>query len=277
MRHGMTVRIVLPVSSLAWLTLVPSADCQSCIQTCIDRSSGVIGMTYQQKYEACEIRCKGKDLTSWGAIAYSKKDRISGWSFEQVDRASAERVALQNCNKEGGVKCLIETSFNATCGAIAADGDQVTWGTGGTEAAAKRFAMAECAKLDVKKCAVEASVCSASGTSSSPGTPPPPAPPKAIAWGAIAYSSADMGVGWSQGKSDRASAEKEAMAICAQRGKACAVGAAFNKQCGALAADRNFTGWGVSADQRQALQKALDECRKAGGTRCVPHVSFCSF
>jgi hypothetical protein len=67
------------------------------------------------------------------------------------------------------------------------------------------------------------------------------------------------------------------MAACAQRGKECVLRTAFNKQCGALAADRNFTGLGVSADQREALQKALDECKKAGGTRCVPHISFCSF
>ena len=51
---------------------------------------------------------------------------------------------------------------------------------------------------------------------------------------------------------------------------------AFNKQCGALAADRTFTGWATSADQRQALQKAVDECKKAGGTMCVPHIAFCS-
>jgi hypothetical protein len=243
----------------------------------MDSSQLISGMTYQHKYELCEIRCKGKDLTSWGAIAYSKRDKISGWSFEQVDRASAERVALQYCNQNGGVKCLMETSFYATCGAVAADGDLVALGTAGTEASAQRFAMAECTKLGGKKCEVEASVCSAHGSSNSSGTPPPPPPPKAISWGAIAYSSTDMGAGWSQGKNDRASAEKEAMAVCAQRGKGCVLRAAFNKQCGALAADRNFTGSGVSADQRQALQQALDTCRKAGGTRCVPHISFCSF
>lgn len=277
MKQGTRVLILFPVSALVLLTLVPAAAGQSCFQTCMDRSAGISGMTYQHKYELCEIRCKGKGLTSWGAIAYSKKDRISGWSFEQVDRASAERAALQYCNKEGGVKCLVETSFNATCGAVAADGDLVAWGTAGTAAGAKQFAVAECTRLGGKKCEVEASVCSASGSSSSSGTPPPPQPPKAISWGAIAYSSTDMGAGWSQGKTDRASAEREAMAACAQRGKACVLRTAFNKQCGALAADRDFTGWGVSADQRQALQKALDDCRKAGGARCVPHISFCSF
>jgi hypothetical protein len=85
-----------------------------------------------------------------------------------------------------------------------------------------------------------------------------------------------MGAGYSQGKPDRATAEREAMAICAQRGRACVLQTAFNKQCGALAADRNFTGWAVSNDMREALQKATDECRKRGGTNCAPHVAFCS-
>jgi len=72
------------------LTLVAAAAGQSCLQKCMDSSAQISGMTYQHKYELCEIRCKGKDLTSWGAIAYSKKDKIAGWSFQQVDRASAE-------------------------------------------------------------------------------------------------------------------------------------------------------------------------------------------
>ena len=85
-----------------------------------------------------------------------------------------------------------------------------------------------------------------------------------------------MGAGWSQGKSDRGAAEREAMALCQQRGKSCVLRATFNKQCSALAADRNFEGLGVSADVREAQQKAIDECRKAGGTRCAPHIMFCS-
>jgi hypothetical protein len=85
-----------------------------------------------------------------------------------------------------------------------------------------------------------------------------------------------MGAGFSQGKDDRASAEKEAMSVCSQRGKGCVLRTAFNKQCGALAVDRDFTGSGTSTDQREAQQKAVDECKKAGGTRCVLHISFCS-
>ena len=94
--------------------------------------------------------------------------------------------------------------------------------------------------------------------------------------GAIAYSAADMGAGWSQGKADRATAEREAMALCQQRGKSCVLRGAFNNQCGALAADRNLEGSATSTDAREAQQKAMDECRKAGGTRCALHIMFCS-
>jgi hypothetical protein len=85
-----------------------------------------------------------------------------------------------------------------------------------------------------------------------------------------------MGAGYSQGKPDRASAEKEAMSICSQRGKGCVLRTAFNKQCGALAADRDFTGWAISTDQTDALRKAIEECKKSGGTTCAPHIAFCS-
>jgi hypothetical protein len=118
--------------------------------------------------------------------------------------------------------------------------------------------------------------CEGDSSAPRPSTPRAPVPPRAASWGAIAYSSRDMGAGWSQGKDDRASAEKAAMAACAQRGKACVVRATFNKMCGALAADRDVTGSGTSTDAREAQQKALNECRKAGGSNCVLHILFCS-
>jgi hypothetical protein len=273
MKYGTMVLILLGLSSVA------AADC---ITDCMQRSGCWSGRSITDPHacnvqpELCRIQCQGKGGSGWAAIAYSKKDKIAGWSFEQSDRATAERVALQYCTKEGGVKCEIWTSFNGLCGAVAADGDLAGWGTAGSQAGAKQRAISECAKQGGKRCEVEASVCS-SGASSSGAAPSTPTPPKSISWGAIAYSSADMGAGWSQGKDDRASAVKEAMAACSQRGKACVVRTAFNKQCAALAADRDFTGSGTSTDQRAAQQKAIDDCKKAGGSRCVLHISFCSF
>jgi hypothetical protein len=243
----------------------------------MSRSQVITGMTYDHKYELCQIQCKGKTSPpSYGAIAYSRQDKHWGVAFNQNDKATAENLAVQYCAKQGGVKCLIEASFQNTCGAVAADGDKVTWGTSGTKLNAEERAIAECARVGGKNCAAKASICSSPGAGAASSLPSSPPPPRTGFWGAIAYSNSDMGAGWSQGKDDRASAEKEAMAVCSQRGKACVLRTTFNKQCGALAADREFAGWGTSADQREAQQKAIDDCKKAGGARCVLHISFCS-
>jgi hypothetical protein len=228
--------------------------------------------------ELCAIQCKGKPGDSWGAIAYSKKEKVSGFSYSQPERALAERTALKFCADAGGTACVVEAYYHNDCGAVAADGDRVTWGTANTKAGAVEGAMSECAKAGGKACRIAQSACSdpdgGADTNGSKSSLPPP--PKAISWGAIAYSSREMSEGHSQGQADRASAEKEAMSLCAQRGRACVVVTAFNKSCGALAADGNITGAGTSPDQRVALQQAMDACRKAGGTRCAPHVAFCS-
>jgi hypothetical protein len=282
MKQQAKVLTLLLVSSLVRPAYISTAAGQSCLLSCMDASAGISGMTYQHKYELCEIRCKGQaDPPAYGAIAYSRKDKLWGFTYNQSDKATAEKLAFQNCVKQGGAKCLIEASFHNICGAIAADGDTVAWGTSGTKLNAEQNALAACARAGGKKCAAQASICSspgAGGGSSLPSTslPGTPLAPRTASWGAIAYSNGDMGAGFSQGKDDRASAEKEAMAACSQRGKACVLRTAFNKQCGALAADRDFAGWGTSADQREAQQTALDACKRAGGARCVLHISFCS-
>src|ERR1700733_11413427 len=151
MKQRAKIPLLLSVSSLVWLTpFVPTTVGQTCQLDCMAASQVGInsgGMTYDHAWELCQIRCKGKDLISWGAIAFSKKDKIYGWSSEQVDRASAERVALANCNKEGGIKCVVENSFYNSCGAVAADGDLVALGTGGSKRNVEQLAMAECVKL----------------------------------------------------------------------------------------------------------------------------------
>jgi hypothetical protein len=286
MKQRTKVLFLLFVSALVWPTFISTAAGGDCYLECMQGSgcySGGMGSPncgYNNAHamEMCNIQCKGKtSAPSCGAIAYSRKDKLWGFTYDQSDKATAEKLALQYCVKQGGANCRIEASFANTCGAIAADGDIVTWGTSGTKLGAQQRAEAECTRAGGKKCEAQASICSSPGAGASSSLPSTPLPPRTVSWGAIAYSSRDMGAGWSQGKDDRASAEKEAMTACAQRGKACVLQTAFNKQCGALAADRDFTGWGTSADQREALQKAIDECKKAGGTRCVPHISFCSF
>jgi hypothetical protein len=278
MRQWTKVLILLSVSTLVRPGFVRIAAGANCLIDCMERFNPTAGMTFNHWNELCAIQCKGQNADpAHGAIAYSRKDKLWGFTYDQNDRATAEKLALQYCVKQGGAKCLIEASFHNICGAIAADGDIVTWGTDGSRLGAQQRAEAACARVGGKKCEAQASVCSSPGPTGASNLTSAPLPPRNVSWGAIAYSSGDMGAGWSQGKDDRASAEKEAMAACSQRGKACVLRTAFNKQCGALAADRDFTGWATSADQREALQKATEECKKAGGTRCVPHISFCSF
>ncbi len=277
MTHRVKILILLAACGLVRPTAVPCADC---FIDCMERSGCWSGRSISDPHgcnvqpQICRIQCQGKSGNGWGAIAYSKKDKISGWSFEQDNKAAAEKVAVQYCTKSGGAHCAVAASFDKLCGAIAADGELVAWGTYGTKETAQQRAVSECTKLGGKKCEIQAWVCS--GATSNSSAPSAPRPPKATAWGAIAYSSRDMGAGWSHGKDDRASAEREAMALCSQRGKACVLQTAFNKQCGALAADREFTGVAAAADVLMAQQKAMDECKKAGGTRCALHIAFCS-
>ena len=277
MRRTGQLLLLFSASFLVRPTFVSNADGADCIIECMQRSQMITGMTYDHKYELCQISCRGKNSPPmYGAIAYSRKDKLFGFTYDQSDKATAEKLAIQYCVKQGGAKCQIEASFHNICGAVAADGETVFWGTSGTKYGAEQRALAECTRLGGKKCEARASICSSPGSNGDSDLPVTPRQPGTVSWGAIAYSNGDMGAGWSQGKGDKASAEKEALAACAQRGKACTVRATFNKQCGALAADRDIAGLGTSADQREAQTKAIDECRKAGGTRCVLHISFCS-
>ncbi len=268
---------------------ISTAECVDCVVQCMSLYQGNSGMTYDHKRELCEIQCKGKTSTpTYGAIAYSRKDKLWGYSYNQPQQVGAEKIAMQNCVKQGGAQCVVHASFHNTCGAVAASGDGsvITWGIAGSKYSAQQYAEAACHKNGGTKCEAQASICSSPdssgasvlGGTSAPSTSAPTtvAPARKVSWGAIAYSAGDMGAGWSQGKDDRASAEKEAMGICAKRGKACSVRTAFTKQCGALAADGTVTGLGTAADQRAANQKAIDDCKRAGGARCVLHISFCS-
>jgi hypothetical protein len=260
---------------------------QQSVNQCIDNCFGLacsaypLGSSAQQAcHDRClEFNCKTRRVDPWGAIAYSKPDKAAGWAYEQVEKSTAENLAMQNCRKQGGAQCQLVTSFQRTCASVAASGNFVGVGTAGNRDSAQKAALEQCARSGGKNCEIQAWVCSApnSASSTTPATPSTPRDPNAPSWGAIAYSSRDMGAGYSQGKADRATAEREAMRVCAQRGKECVLLSTFNKLCGALAADGTITGTSTSADQRQALAKALDECKRAGGTRCVPHIAFCSF
>jgi hypothetical protein len=190
--------------------------------------------------------------------------------------AAADGAAVATCSKYGS-NCKVVYRFQNTCAALAlAKGAQhFEVATGSTEKEAEASATAVCQKR-WGPCVSDLSACSLTSTSRS-NKPNPPAQPHATSWGAIAYSAPDMQAGWSQSKNDRSLAEKEAMNACSQRGKACVLRTVFNKQCAALARDGRFVGWATSTEPREAQQKAVEECRKDGGTRCALQVFFCSF
>lgn len=261
--------------------LLPDAgrgvDCQSqCSMRCAGYSEGT---AKQNCLNNClYFDCPKQNANQWGAIAYSVSDQRAGWAYRQPDRGTAENTALRYCRQEGGRDCRVITSFsNGLCGSVAADGNLWGWGTAGSPNAAQQRSLRECANQGGRNCTVEAWVCSANDRSSSGSNAERTAPPKAVAWGAIAYSPRDFGAGWAQGKDDRSGAEREAMAKCETRGKGCVVRTVFNKQCGALAADGAITGVASAPDLNQARQKAIEECRRAGGAHCALHIGFCSF
>jgi hypothetical protein len=205
----------------------------------------------------------------YGAIAFGDQG-AEGMSWNQTSPADAERAALNLCGRRG-TNCKVVNRFQNTCGALAKSDDARHFeaATAPTKEQAEASAVGAC-KSRWGKCSSDLSSCSYADRH----VPPPP--PRAISWGAIAFSAVDGQTGWSQAKDDRASAEKEALSVCSQRGKACVVMTAFNKQCGGLARDGRVAGTAVAADQQVALQQAREACAKNGGARCVVQVLFCS-
>lgn len=272
------LRRILVLSLGVTFGLTPRLACgQGCYEGCQSSCKDLSGHINSGCVTNCNrAYCENKNDNQprpYGAIAYGTDHGAEGISWNKGTQAEADQAALATCVKHGN-NCKLVYRFQDTCAAlaVAAGAQHYEAATGNTEKNAEANATVAC-RHNWGRCLADLSACSLTGAS----RPSPSPPPRAISWGAIAYSIADMGAGWSQGKSDRASAEKEAMNTCSQHGRACVLRTAFNKQCGALAADRNFAGWGAATDQREAQRNAMDECTKTGGTRCVLHISFCSF
>jgi hypothetical protein len=106
----------------------------------------------------CQSRCSGRRW--WGAIAYSTPDHQAGWSFEFNTADAAKQRAMAHCAAAKGKACKIWAFFENECGAVAADGNIVTWGTAYLEANAKQRALQECRTAGGRNCVIEAWVCS---------------------------------------------------------------------------------------------------------------------
>src|SRR5277367_5792851 len=142
MKTVVRVLILMLLGLLVRPGFVATGVCGSCVLNCMkywscsNPSGGHCAQEQNQAYYLCEIRCKGQTGTGWGAIAYSAKDKIAGWSFENDYKGTAEQVALQYCNRDRGANCVIRVDYLNSCGAVAADGDMVASGTAGTKTGA---------------------------------------------------------------------------------------------------------------------------------------------
>lgn len=133
-------------------------DCMN-LSRCWSRWSSSDPWACRDQEHRCEIQCEGKNKKSYGAIAYSAKDKRAGWSYGFEDLSKAKKNALDNCSKQGSA-CQLWVWYANSCGAIAADGKIVTWGTSDIKRNADQRALSECAKAGGKKCAIEVSQCS---------------------------------------------------------------------------------------------------------------------
>ena len=99
---------------------------------------------------------------SWGAIA-----SVQGWwgySFNHASRGAAEQAARAQCERTAGQpgSCVVRTSFDRACGALAT-GNYGEWGTAtaASAAGAGKAAAAQCnGHLPTEPCKVVVSVCS---------------------------------------------------------------------------------------------------------------------
>jgi hypothetical protein len=131
---------------------------------CVSECAGPVCSDLTNQTDSCvdiRAKCQSKcaNQKSWGAIAYSPKDKARGWSEGFADLSQAQQKALDNCSVRGAA-CKLRVWYNNSCGALAADGDIVTFGTSDVRANADQRVLLECKKAGGKKCVVEVSQCS---------------------------------------------------------------------------------------------------------------------
>ena len=153
--------LLLVVLALSWK---PSRTASALGGDCLYQCEGSTCYDFSNKADfcgelraKCQARCSGR--RQWGAIAYSTKDKGAGWSYGFSDLSDAKKEAMQRCSLQGKA-CKLWAWFENECGAVAADGDTVTWGTAYLKESAQQRALFECRKAGGKNCAIEAWVCS---------------------------------------------------------------------------------------------------------------------
>ncbi len=159
MKHSIFLLVILALNLKPSLpTCAAGGDClYNCEgSTCYGFSNKT--QTCQDIRGKCEARCAGRRW--WGAIAYSTTDHQSGYAFEYNDLNDAKKNAMAHCVAANGKACKVWAYFENECGAIAADGNLTSWGTGPDRKTAERFALQGCSGQGGRSCKVEVWTCS---------------------------------------------------------------------------------------------------------------------
>ncbi len=98
---------------------------------------------------------------AYGAIAYGRKSKAWGDSFDWDSQSKAESVALSNCKAHGG-DCEVMVWFQHMCGAVVSGkGTSAYWAIGDGIGVARANALGKCTKDGGgKACTVQVSECS---------------------------------------------------------------------------------------------------------------------
>lgn len=159
----LAVMAVLLLLASPWAARADCAsDCQASYHNCLRGSNADSCLSAQG---VCLNRCT-VNRERHGAIAYSPRKEVFGYSHDYDSARAAGDVAVRNCRgqERGADDCRVLVTFHNACGALAL-GDRgaygSAWGPSRREASAK--ALAECRPHGGTSCKIEREVCSGAG------------------------------------------------------------------------------------------------------------------
>jgi len=167
-----TAFVRIAVLAGLWLLSTPAAvradcasDCQASYHNCLRGSNADSCLSAQG---VCLNRCtlKGEPRERHGAIAYSSRKEVFGYSYDHDSAKAASASAVGSCRKQepGAEDCRVLVTFHNACGALAlGDGGAYgsAWGLSRRAAAAK--ALTECRPHGGDSCKIRREVCSGAG------------------------------------------------------------------------------------------------------------------
>ena len=142
-----------------------ASDCQASYHNCLRGSNADSCLSAQG---VCLNRCtlNRENRERHGAIAYSSRKEVFGYSHDYDSARTAGEAAVRNCRgqERGADDCRVLVTFRNACGALALGAKGAygsAWGLSRREASAK--ALTECRPHGGASCKIEREVCSGAG------------------------------------------------------------------------------------------------------------------